>query len=95
MLTLYNYSQAQIWSYVEGCIAFFAACLPAGRVLLARKRQRRQRLNELNKLGLRIITTKSSRPMYDDRLHADEDFSPVVFKTTSLGAGSTTELTEG
>lgn len=64
-------------------------------MLLARKRQRRQTLSELNKLGLRIVSVKSSRPVYGDRLHADEDYSLVVFKTTSLGAESTTELTEG
>lgn len=95
LLTFYahgNYSQAQIWSYAEGCIAFFAACLPAGRVLLARKRLRRQIMNKPNTIELKSHSTKSNGPVY---LQADEDYSLVVFKVTSLGAESTIKLTGG
>lgn len=87
----YIYRQAQIWSYAEGCIALIAACLPAGRVLLARKKRRRRTSDEeRQKLG--------GQGMGLGRAETGEEgggeHELVVFKSTSFAVDSTADLTE-
>lgn len=89
-------TQAQIWSYAEVCIAIFAACLPAGRVVLARRRVRSTTGGSSSR-GRSSLSRKMGKSK-QERLPEHEN-SPehglVVFKTTSFGVESTAELTGG
>lgn len=86
-------SQAQIWSYAEGCIALFAACLPAGRVLLARKRRHSREMNGPNRFRLKSSSLGFSKTTNEDCSQVNRDHSLVVFKTTSFDVESTVDLT--
>ncbi|RPB05391.1 hypothetical protein L873DRAFT_1797730 [Choiromyces venosus 120613-1] len=90
-------TQAQIWSYAEGCIATFAACLPAGRVLLARRKLRNTSGGSSSGRGHSGFSSKMNR-IRKERLPGNNDSGEhglVVFKTTSFGVESTAELTQG
>jgi len=76
-------------------MAIFAACLPAGRVVLARRRVRSTTGGSSSR-GHSSFSRKMGRSK-QERLpeHENSPDGLVVFKTTSFGVESTAELTGG